>query len=311
MSSAPIIIAIPTFRRPEGLRKLLESIRQLQAPPGTQVLVCDNDSEQAAGAAVVRGLASGFPFPLEVVIEPGRGISEARNRLLQEGFAVRGASALAMVDDDEWVEPNWLAELVAMQQRTGADAVGGRARPAFDGPQPEWTKGLFIYWDGLTPPAGPVPMIWTTTSILLSRSIWEKFSTIRFDPAYSLTGGGDEDFFRRLRKAGARYAYAPTAISYEYFGPSRANPRWALERAWRIGSGNIRNLRREKLGLSSWLLELLKLTAGLVIPLIGLPLLFWSARHRMKLLVLFTRQLGKIAGLVHWHLPVYRHVHGS
>jgi GT2 family glycosyltransferase len=311
MATAPIIIGIPTFRRPEGLRKLLESIRQLDAPEATRVLVCENDPETGAGAAVVSELAPAFPFPLEVVMEPARGISQARNRLLEEGFGTRGAQLLAMVDDDEWVEPHWLRALVEMQRQTGADALSGRARPAFDGPQPEWTRGLFIYWDGLTPLAGPVPMIWTTTNILLARSVFEKFGTVRFDPDFSLTGGGDEDYFRRLRKAGANFAYAPTAVSYEYFGPSRATPRWALERAYRIGSCNIRNLLREGISLGHWLFEFVKLGAGMAIPVLGLPLLFWSPRHRMKLAVLFTRQLGKLAAFFTHHPQVYRRVHGS
>jgi glycosyltransferase involved in cell wall biosynthesis len=44
--SAPsVIICVPTFRRPAGLRKLLTHIERLNYPGKVSIVVVDNDSE--------------------------------------------------------------------------------------------------------------------------------------------------------------------------------------------------------------------------------------------------------------------------
>ena len=48
-----VILCIPTFRRPDGLRKLLTHVSRLRYQGRLSVIVIDNDEEQLAGAAVV------------------------------------------------------------------------------------------------------------------------------------------------------------------------------------------------------------------------------------------------------------------
>jgi glycosyltransferase involved in cell wall biosynthesis len=79
-SSAPsVIICVPTFRRPAGLRKLLTHIARLNYPGKVSIVVVDNDDEARAGAAIVEQMAPNFRFPLRSCVEPRRGHTYAYN----------------------------------------------------------------------------------------------------------------------------------------------------------------------------------------------------------------------------------------
>src|SRR5260370_343020 len=79
-AAAAIALCIPTFRRPEGLRKLLTHVAKLQYPAPLSVIVVDNDAEQRAGASVVNDISPAFLFPLACIVEPRRGQTYAYNR---------------------------------------------------------------------------------------------------------------------------------------------------------------------------------------------------------------------------------------
>ena len=57
-----------------------------------------------------------------------------------------------------------------------------------------------------------------------------------FDERLALTGGSDGEFFRRFHAAGNEIVWADTAPVFEWVPRSRANSRWILERAYRVGS---------------------------------------------------------------------------
>ena len=54
-----------------------------------------------------------------------RGIAQNRNALVAAALDRSEMQFLAMLDDDEWVEPDWLDALLATQAHFGADAVEG------------------------------------------------------------------------------------------------------------------------------------------------------------------------------------------
>jgi len=77
-----VVIAIPTFRRPKSLARLLYAIAGLKTEAKVSVLVADNDAEAHQGFDFCTNLAPNYRWPLTVVIEPARGISQVRNRLI-------------------------------------------------------------------------------------------------------------------------------------------------------------------------------------------------------------------------------------
>jgi glycosyltransferase involved in cell wall biosynthesis len=310
--SIRVVIGIPSFKRPQGLARLLDSLAKQRVDFEVRVVVADNDSELQQGIATVGQYQQrGFRFPLEAFAVTERGISQVRNALMQRAFIDYQADFLAMLDDDEWAEEAWLKNLVEVQQQTRADVVGGRVSPEFEVPAPDWAQGLAIYYQQQIRQSGPVNLIYATTNVLLSKSILSQFPGQLFDPFYSLVGGGDVEFFTRLKNLGATFAFAHQAGSHEIFGASRLTRQWARERAFRIGAGDMRIILKNNTSFKRLLTELSKALAASCVAGLQVLLHFTSSHRRMAGQLLFMRQLGKISAVFGKQKPVYRQTHGQ
>ncbi len=134
-----VCIAIPTYRRPMLLDRLLTGIATLNVPPDTavEIVVVDNDPLESARALVAaRTTAFRFPLAYEPVAEPG--LSSVRNFALT--YANGRCALLAMIDDDEAPQPQWLAELLRVREATGADAVVGPVPHLLPSEAPRWLR---------------------------------------------------------------------------------------------------------------------------------------------------------------------------
>ena len=87
-----IVIAIPTFKRPRSLARLLEAIARLETGTCVSVLVADNDAQDHQGHDLCLNLKN-YRWPLTSMIAPMRGIASVRNILVEA----------ALKDPDEWV----------------------------------------------------------------------------------------------------------------------------------------------------------------------------------------------------------------
>src|SRR6202012_3854881 len=97
-----IVIAIPTFKRPRSLARLLDAIAGLMTDLDVAVLVADNDAQAQEGLELCRRIAPAYRWPLTAVIAPERGIAQVRNTLVAEALKDPAMTFLAMIDDDEW-----------------------------------------------------------------------------------------------------------------------------------------------------------------------------------------------------------------
>ncbi|WP_161796342.1 glycosyltransferase family 2 protein [Arsukibacterium ikkense] len=312
MKQLKVVIGIPTFKRPQGVARLLHSISRQVIDCRFEVLVADNEGDKGVGLFTVQQiLAEGYPLPLKAIAVNERGISQVRNALMHEAFDNMQADLLAMVDDDEWVEPQWLASLVKVQQQTNADVVGGSVAPDFEVVPPNWAKGLYIYYQSDATYSGPVGLIDGTTNVLLSRNIVDAYPEERFDPFYSLVGGGDKEFFTRIKRRGATFAFAHEAKAHEIFGASRLTKKWAIERSYRIGAGDIRIISNTSPGAGVWLREAAKLTSALVLSSMLWLLMAGIPHKKMQARLKIARQLGKLSALKGSQKAVYAETHGS
>ncbi len=312
-SEIKIVIGIPTFKRPQGLRRLLDSLAVTQAPFIPHIVIADNEGEGGAGLAVAAQVTDeGYPFPITALPVPERGISQARNALLHQAFKILGADYLAMVDDDERVEPDWITQLVSMQQKTQADVVGGCVMAEFEHPPHSWVLGLNVYYM-CRQQDGPAEMIWGAGNCLLHKNVAMHISLpVLFDPSFSLTGGEDDEYFYRLKSYGATFAYSGAAITHEYFGAARVTKFWALKRSFRIGTSYARIAKMNDLSTSRmWLGEILKILSITVKALLFYIFFFFSPARRMRELSLLARQAGKIAGFLGRYGQEYGRIHGQ
>jgi succinoglycan biosynthesis protein ExoM len=229
---ARIVVAICTARRPEGLRRLLLSLRDVEDPAPTAVVVVDNDARRD-GLTVCNAFRGDLPWPLTSVSEPRPGISKARNR------AVRAAldhepEFIAMLDDDEWPTPGWLRALMRIQRETGADVVGGPVVPVPVEPVDHWDV-LAVHYGLLRDlPDGAPCTLYGAGNFLARRRCFEAVEG-PFDPAFDRIGGEDMHFLERLRRLGHSMRWAAEAIVYEETPRERLSEDWLLMRQRRRG----------------------------------------------------------------------------
>ncbi len=304
-----VIIGIPTYKRPQGLSKLLESITKLECSNiELSVVVAENDQQHRAGAKLVTKVSDNYPLPLASIDVSQRGISFVRNALLDAAFLDYEADFLVMVDDDEWVESKWLNALLETHFKTGCEVVGGNTLAEFEGEPPSWTKALAIYFPEQASLSQEIPLLESSASVLLHKCVYFGFGQQRFDPFYSVYGGGDKEYFTRLKAQGIKFASAHTAISHELFDGARVTKRWAQERAFRIGAADMRIILLHH--RSNLLSEIIKILLATLVGASG-SLLSLNSRSRMKYWLLLQRQLGKLSGLLNKQKPVYEKVHGK
>jgi succinoglycan biosynthesis protein ExoM len=229
-----VAICIATYRRPAGLKRLLTSLDALTfsagPAPRITVVIVDNDAANPlAGTAAEKAAWSRHPILYR--IEPVQGLASVRNACLDT--SPRNATAIAFLDDDEWVEPQWLDALLAMQAQSGAGVIQGPVRGVFAAAPAVWMSNNGLYdvgpfEDGESLTSG------ATGNCLIMREALER-TAVRFDARFNASGGEDTDFFMRLLAKDVRIATAARAIAYEDVPPERMRLGWMLKRQFRVG----------------------------------------------------------------------------
>jgi succinoglycan biosynthesis protein ExoM len=190
----------------------------------------DNDSVPSARELVVR-TAERFPFPLSYahVTEPG--LSSVRNFGLNRA---RQFDFVAMIDDDEIPQPQWLVELLGVQAATAADAVIGPVPRILPDDAPRWLRHGHFFDSPIYPDRALVRDGYSGNCLLRIRSV-ERFN-IAFDQTLNFAGGEDLLFFRQLVDRGGRLAYAARAIAEESVGAERVSATYIMKLNFRRGN---------------------------------------------------------------------------
>jgi glycosyltransferase involved in cell wall biosynthesis len=290
-----VILCIPTFRRPDGLKKLLTHVGRLNYQGRLSVIVIDNDGDQRAGAAVATQMSPTFPFPLSCIVEPRRGQTYAYNRgFVSAARATQAPDYVAVLDDDEYPDPAWLTKMMTAALGLDADIVGGPVLPVFDDPQHWLAKGGF--YQPRRFPSGRVDMIYGAGSMLIKRGVLESYLDEPFSHAFAFTGGSDLEFFTRCRRDGRSFAWADDAIVFETTPRSRTTVSWLLRRNFRKGTEGNRIDRAFNSGLRGflrgWFRGVGVLTGGILV----LPFAVFGGRCAVvRSLNMVARGAGRVA----------------
>lgn len=228
-----IAVCIPTYKRPEGLRRLLAALATQEPLPACQVtvVVVDNEGSPQSIKAICNGFAPKLKYPLKYCCELRRGLSHVRNKAVEvaSGFA----DALVFIDDDEVPSTEWLKHLAACQQAYGADVVSGPVIPHFMSEVPQWiSAGRFFERPRYA--TGTVLPLARTGNVLIRMEVFHRIGL--FDDRFDLTGGEDWDFFKRLYESGGLIVWADEAIVDEWVPASRTTLKYVLQRAFRTGT---------------------------------------------------------------------------
>jgi GT2 family glycosyltransferase len=306
-----VTVCIPSFRRPKGLAKLLEALGALQTHAAVTIVVADNDGEKHEASDLCESVRSkGYRWPLDCIAVKERGIAQARNALVERALTAHKGQFVAMLDDDEWPQPQWLDEFLRVQKETNADALHGAVLRAFE-TAPSAAAADCADMRPWRSPTGALAMIESTSNIFLRRGCLERMPKPWFDPGFALTGGEDRDFFTRLRASGAKFAWADDAVIYAHVPASRATLGWALKRAYRVGNSDMRVFLKYRPKLGALSRELAKIAGVFALSPLMLAASAPIPARRGSVLAKLYRAAGKTAALFGRHYNEYAVTHGN
>jgi glycosyltransferase involved in cell wall biosynthesis len=229
-----LVVGIPTFRRPQLLAALLDSLLPELQGRRALVIVADNDCG-AEAPAVVAQFRQRWPDSVCIPVA-ARGVAQVRNALVGEALArAPHWQWLLMMDDDGLVTPGWLQHLLDTGAAYDSHLVGGPV----DGVLPPGASVFAqnsIFAARRRWPTGLVPSLNTTQNLAISRRVEQLFAPPFFRNEYGASGGEDYDFFRRVAHAGGRIAWSDEALVLEPAPPERLTTRSLLHRYATTGS---------------------------------------------------------------------------
>lgn len=228
-----IDICICSCLRPGLLEDTLSSLAAMRVPTGVRVEVTVVDNDPAGSAApVAEKLAASFPLPLHYVCEPRRGIPFARNRGVTETLA-KESDYLVFIDDDEWVEPDWLVRLYDYATELGGDAVvsGYVVADLPDDTAPLMAE-FFQRKKGVT---GERLEYCATNNVLIPIAVMRDLG-LRFDESRPFAGGEDTLFFTEVTARGVEIVNCVEAVVHETIPPIRISTRWQARRKYSAGT---------------------------------------------------------------------------
>ncbi len=308
--SGVIAVGIPTFRRPNGLARLLTELAKSDYAGEVEVFIADNDLAEQQGAAVATQLVTdGYRFPINLVEVSKNGISEARNALIDATLGRNEIVLLCMLDDDEWPSSGWLRIMAESFSSTGADILGGHVIREFDIQMPQELMD-FNTIARRYPDSGMKPSLEATSNIAFKLDWLRSWRSHFFDPAYSKTGGEDKELLLRMKLKGASFFWSNEAFVHESFPASRSTREWALQRAYRVGNSEMIAYINVKPPFFK-IKELAKIIIAMCTLLMSYTIFSGSPVLRFRGRVAAERARGKIGAIFgHRHFE-YTKVHGN
>jgi len=244
-----IAICICTFKRPAGLQVVLDSFARMELD-GHEIVVfvAENDLEAAEGYNFITANRASYPFKIFCEIEPGVGISYARNRTVamirDSGYTF---DYIAFTDDDTAASSRWIADMVLASVNYKADVVCGKVESRFSVfPSAEIYTAPYFTIEAGGVSTGTRIFNGGTNNVMFAASIFQKEGWELFDVKLALSGSEDKDLFMSLEEKNYKMVFCASAVIYEIFPASRLTPEWLLRRYFRRGSTQAFLLRKRR-----------------------------------------------------------------
>ena len=231
-----IAICIVTFRRNSQLADLLRSVANLELDEASArrvgVVVVDNDPRLSASFMEAEWRPR-LPMQLHWVAGGHQRIALGRNAALQA--CGDRYDVIAFVDDDETLDPGWLAGIkAAFARHPQAAVVAGPVVPVFPANSSALLQKSGIYHRPGDP--GRKRLLTASTANVAIRARTLHNEELEFDDRLSELGGEDYMLFRTLTMRGYRIAWSNRMVVYDHIPKSRMNLRWISRRAVRQGN---------------------------------------------------------------------------
>ena len=312
---ARFTVTVCTSKRPQMLSRALESLSRLSIPNDSSltIVVVENDHEQRS-LSVVDQFRSSHAIPISYYLEPKIGIPHARNRAIEAAIA-GNCDWIAMLDDDEYAEPDWLLQLFNGCTRFDADVATGPVTQVTDSEPPHWWKPI----SRSRRVTGEFRRDAYTNNVLLnSRIVARDGLGLRFDDRLTF-GAEDVDFFRRAHAKGARIVFVAEAMVIETVPTSRLTLRRILERTYMVAAAAVfLDIMRD--GYPKTLAKRLphgvrRFFVGILLMLAGACLWplrrFTGEKTMLKGMISVTKAWGNLSGFFGRTSTYYRQVDGA
>jgi glycosyltransferase involved in cell wall biosynthesis len=248
-----ISLIVCTRNRFASLRTCLEYVERLESPGDWELVVVDNGSADGT-PDLLRRFSQRARFQVKVVQEPKSGLGRARNA----GIAQAQGEILAFTDDDCYVSPDYLKQILAVFKDDTIGYMGGRVLlyDKTDVPQtirPETEVRVIP------------PHSFIRTGELQGANMAARMSLISkigaFDPELGagsrFPSGEDVDFQARASASGATGIYHPGPLVWHHHGRKPGKNYEELMRGYDYGRGAyyakfILNPQTRALFLKNW-----------------------------------------------------------
>jgi succinoglycan biosynthesis protein ExoM len=261
------------------------------------IVIVDNDKLESAHE-IVESYAQTLKIPIKYYVELEQNISLSRNKAIVNS----DGDYVALIDDDEFPDQNWLFNLYKNIIQFKADGILAPVLPYFEVNPPAWVlKGHFF--DRKTHETGHILKYENTRTgnALLKRQIFSN-NQIWFDPKFG-SGGEDRDFFKRQIEAGRKFVWCNDAPVYETVPPVRWRKSVLLKRALLRGKMAANTVKSKPISL------LISLIA-IAIYISGMPLFLILGQHVfIKYLIKAYDHLGKIFTFIGIDLIKEKYIH--
>jgi GT2 family glycosyltransferase len=132
MAAPTLSVVIPTYQRPDWIRRAVRSMAAQTRLP-EQVIAVARDTDLPTHDAIAALRSEGLPFPLQQEMVSAPGFMPP----VERGLAAAAGDIIAVMDDDAEAQTDWAERLVGHYADPTVGAVGGRCINSTDaGPEP-------------------------------------------------------------------------------------------------------------------------------------------------------------------------------
>ena len=293
-----IAVNLCTKNRPDELRRCISSLIEQHIPAGVDfyVVVVDNDPSMSA-KNIVKLFKKNYNN-IYYLCAPDPGIPQARNAGLNFTHK-KGADWIAIIDDDESVQSDWVENYYNAACTYDVDLYFGPCFLLTVNNPPSW----FSVRNKYQPKTGYPVLKKSTANVFMSAKVtsYDGFG-LRFDERLRHSGGSDVEFFQIAEEHGCKSIAVQEAIAFEWMPPERLTLGYHYRRKVRLSQNKADMGKARKRNF----VTVMKLVSNIItnffqllfLLIFSVPFIFFHFRMFRKLMIEVVNKVARIHGIV-------------